>query len=140
MPKAELNWNGRMAFTTTAPSGVEITFDTGPDEGGDLSGPSPVETLVCSLAACTGMDVASLMPKMRLDVTDYRIEVEWERGPIGVWPRPVTKVTLMHYLKGNDLDLALIEKAIRLSEDKYCSVLSTIRSNPEFSSNFEIEV
>ena len=114
-----------------------MTFDTNPDEGGDLSGPSPVEALVCSLAAC--MDVASLMPKMRQDVTDYRIEVEWERGLEGEWPRPVTKVTLRHYLKGNDLDPALIEKAIRLSDEKYCSVLATIRSNPEFGSTFETE-
>ena len=128
MQKAELNWNGRMAFTTTTPSGAEMTFDTNPDEA-----------LVCSLAACMGMDVASLMPKMRQDVIDYRIEVEWERGTEGEWPRPVTKVTLRHYLKGNDLNPALIEKAIRLSDEKYCSVLATIRSNPEFSSTFEIE-
>ena len=139
MQKAELNWNGRMAFTTTTPSGAEMTFDTNPDEGGDLSGPNPVEALVCSLAACMGMDVASLMPKMRQDVTDYRIEVEWERGLEGEWPRPVTKVALKHFLKGNGLDPVLIEKAIRLSDETYCSVLATIRSNPEFSSTFEIE-
>ena len=139
MQKAELNWNGRMAFTTTTPSGAEMTFDTNPDEGGDLSGPNPVEALVCSLAACMGMDVASLIPKMRQGVIEYRIEVEWERGPEGEWPRPVTKVTLRHFLKGNDLNPALIEKAIRLSDERYCSVLSTIRSNPEFSSTFEIE-
>ena len=139
MPEAELTWNGRMAFKGTAPSGVEIAFDTYPESGGDLSAPSPLETFACSVAACGGMDVVSILRKMRQDVTDYSVHIEWERSPEGEWPRPITKVVMTHRLKGNDLDPALVEKAVRLSNEKYCGVLSTIRSEPEVSSTFVIE-
>ncbi|HXH60939.1 MAG TPA: OsmC family protein [Fimbriimonadaceae bacterium] len=134
----DLTWKGNMAFESSTPSGAKFVIDTYVDQGGDESGPTPVETLVSALGACTAMDVVSILKKMRQPVESYRVEVTWERGPKGVWPRPVTKVEVRHIVSGEGLDPAAVEKAVRLSDEKYCSVSATLRSGPEIVTSVEV--
>jgi putative redox protein len=133
----ELAWNGRMGFDAAVPSGGRLSFDTYPDQGGD-GGPTPIEGLVASLAACSAMDVVSILGKMRQPIRAYRVEVEWERTSEGEWPRPVARVVVRHILSG-ELDPDAVEKAVRLSDEKYCGVTATLRTPPQLSTTWEIE-
>ncbi len=137
--KANLSWIGKSQFEAMPPSGNRITFDTHPDHGGENAGPSPLETMLCTLAACTAMDVISILQKKRQDVKSYRVEINGERGPEGQWPRPFTKITVTHIFEGTNLDESAIKRAIELSDEKYCSVSATLRQSPEIVSRWEIE-
>lgn len=137
--RIELDWKGKMAFDAKTPSGATVRLDTYTDEGGEQSGPTPVEALVLSLGACTAMDVVSILEKMRQNVESYRVVVEWERGSHGVWPRPITKFMVKHVLKGEGLDPAAVEKAVKLSNEKYCSVSATLRAGPEIETAWDVE-
>ncbi len=137
--KIDLEWKGKMAFDAMTPSGNTIRIYTFTDSGGEQSGPTPIELLVTSLGACTAMDVVSILEKMRQPLETYNIEIEWERGPKDVFPRPVTKFKLKHVLKGNGLDPDAVAKAIRLSDEKYCSVAATLRSTPEIVTEWSVD-
>lgn len=129
-----------MAFEVTPPSGRKLVLDTYPDEENpNTLGPTPMEMLQASAAVCTAMDVISILRKMKQPVESYRLEVESERAPEGQWPRPFTAIMVRHYIVGQDLDPALVEKAIKLSDEKYCSVMATLRSGPSISQEWKIE-
>ena len=134
-----VEWKGGMAFEANPPSGASFVMDTYPESGGTNSGPTPVETLVSALAGCTAMDVISILQKKRQEVQGYRLEVEWDRGPEGEWPRPVTAVRIRHVLSGVDLDPVAVARAIELSDTKYCSVSATLRPGVAISTEFKIE-
>lgn len=133
----KVTWKGDMRFEAVGDSGRALVMDTHPDLGG-TAGPTPVEALMASLAACSAMDVVSILKKKKQDVTDYWVEVQAQRGPEGVYPRPITKFTVKHVVKGNGLDAVAVARSIELSEEKYCTVLSTLRLGPELDSSFEI--
>src|SRR5688572_134925 len=104
--KAALDWQGGLAFGADVPSGVELTFDNA-EEGESPKGPSPMEALLTSLAACTAMDVISILKKKRQDVVSYRVEIEGDRNPPGAWPRPFTEFRIKHIVEGNVDPVAL---------------------------------
>ncbi len=134
-----VDWKGGMAFEASPPSGAAFVMDTYPESGGHNLGPTPVETLVSALAGCTAMDVVSILQKKRQNLDAYRLEVEWDRGPEGVWPRPVTAVRVRHVLRGKDLDEVAVARAIELSDTKYCSVSATLRPGVAIHTEFVIE-
>jgi putative redox protein len=136
--KASVTWDGEMGFQADPPSGNRFVFDAHPEFGGKNKGPSPLETLLCALAACTGMDVISILRKKRQTVTSYRIEVEGERDPEGTWPRPFKRIRVRHILEGPDLDEAAVQRAVELSDEKYCSVSATLRSRPEIETEWRV--
>lgn len=127
-----------MAFDSVGPSGMKWTMDAYPEPGGVQLGPTPVEALVGSLAACTAMDVVSILKKKRQEVESYRLEVEYTRGPEGEWPRPILQATVRHIVKGN-VDREALARAIELSDEKYCTVAATLRSGPKIVSEWSVE-
>ena len=133
-----VNWQGAESFESRTPSGFLLQMSSPPDEGSPTS-PSPIEVFVSAAASCSGIDVISILKKMRQNVTAYRIEVEWQRGPQGVYPRPITSLILRHVVSGENLDRASVEKAVALSDEKYCGILATLRQSPAISSEFRIE-
>lgn len=128
-----LQWKGGLAFGADPPSGNAFTL-----EGDGHGGATPIETFVASLAACSAMDVVSILQKMRQPVESYRLEVEWERGPKDVYPRPVTRISVRHVVSGA-VDPAALEKAIRLSDEKYCGVTASLRTPPSIESTWAVE-
>lgn len=126
-----VDWTGGTSYTAQIPSQGSLTFDS-------EAGPTPMEALLCSLAACTAMDVVSILEKMRQVVTDYRVEAKGERPPKGTFPRPFTSIAVKHILTGVDLDPLAVERAVRLSEDKYCSVSQTLAKGVEITSEWTI--
>lgn len=135
----QVDWKGKMAFQATMPDGTGFRMDTNEDSGGESSGPSPVEALLASIAACSAMDVVAILRKKRQEPTRYRIEIDHERNPPGEYPRPITSVTIRHILEGDNLEPGAIERAIELSDTKYCSVMATLRHGPTVKSEFRIE-
>ena len=136
--KIDMAWNGSMQFEASTPSGAKFVMDSDSEFGGEADGPTPVETLVSALGACSAMDVISILKKKRQTVGSYRMEITWERGPEGEYPRPVTKVEIKHFLSGEGLDPVAVERAVRLSDEKYCSVAATVRLGAEVTSAWEI--
>jgi len=134
-----VNWKGGMAFEANPPSGNRFVIDASPDSGGADLGPTPVETLLSSVAACSAMDVISILRKKRQNVESYHVEVEWERVPPGDWPRPITSMTVRHVFKGEGLDPAAVAHAVELSDQKYCSVIATFRQCPTVRSEWRVD-
>jgi putative redox protein len=134
-----VNWTGGLAFEAVPPSGNKFTIDAHPAAGGENKGPTPVEALLSSIAACSAMDVLTILQKKRMIVRGYRIEVEGVRVPEGTWPRPFTSMVIRHILLGDNLDPRAVEHAVELSDEKYCSVLATLRQSPEVKSEWRIE-
>lgn len=134
-----VDWKGGMVFEANPPSGNPIRMDAWEEDGGQQSGPTPVETLLSAIAGCSAMDVISILQKKRQVVTSYRIEVDGERGPRGVYPRPFLSITLRHIVKGENLDPAAVARAVELSDTKYCTVITTLRAAPEVKSEFVVE-
>ena len=126
MPTVEASvvWQTKMRFTGTGNrSGFPVALDSPADEG-EFQGASPMEMLLIALGGCTGMDVVSILGKMRQDVTAYEIRVRGERA--AEHPKVYTDIEVEHIVTGRKLDPANVEKAIRLSEAKYCSVSNTL--------------
>jgi putative redox protein len=140
----EVSWKGGMVFEALPPTGNIFTMDAHPELGGDHRGPTPVETLLGAIAACSAMDVVAILQKKRQVITGYRIEVEGVRGPEGQYPRPFLSLTVNHILSGTGpnggpLDPVAVARAVELSDGKYCSVIATLRSSPEVQSKWTIE-
>ena len=119
------------------PTGGKLEFDGTADHSGP--GASPMEALLCSVAACTAIDVLSILEKKRQVVTGYRLEVTGDRPPDGVWPRPFTAITVRHVLKGENIDPVAVARAVELSDEKYCSVSATLRAGVSVTSAWEVE-
>jgi putative redox protein len=133
-----VEWKGGLAFEADPPSGEKFVMDAMPDVGGAGLGPTPVEALMAAVAACSGMDVLSILQKKRQQVTGYRIEVTAVRGPEGEWPRPIVSFVVRHVVSGDDLDPAAVARSVELSDTKYCSVIATLRAAPTVTSEWRI--
>ncbi len=128
-----------MVFESLPPSGNPIRMDAWEEDGGEQSGPTPVETLLSAIAGCSAMDVIMILKKKKQVVTSYRVEIDGERGPRGVYPRPFLSITLRHIVKGENIDPAAVARAVELSDTKYCTVITTLRAAPEVTSEWTIE-
>jgi putative redox protein len=116
---AEARWQEGMQFDVRTGSGHEITVDASADHGGGDAGPRPVGLLLVANATCMGMDVVSILQKMRQEVKAYTLKVTGERADDH--PRVFTHILIEHVLEGQ-VDEAKLAHAIELSEEKYCSV------------------
>lgn len=134
-----MEWKGNMVFQATPPSGVVFTMDSHPELGGQGAGPTPLEAMIASVAACSAMDVLSILQKKQQVVHSYRIEVETVRGPEGVFPRPVSEFKLKHIVSGEGIDPAAVARAVQLSDEKYCSVAATLRQPPQIATEWVIQ-
>jgi putative redox protein len=99
-------------------------------------GPGPMELLLLALGSCTGMDVISILRKMRQPVEEFRIEVHGEMAE--KHPKRYTSIEVVYSFKG-ELDAARVQRAIELSETRYCSVEATLRDAVPITSRFSVE-
>jgi putative redox protein len=126
-----------MGFQSSGPSGNAFAMDAVETAGGRNQGPTPVEAMMGALAACTGIDILTILAKKRMSPTNYRLEVEYVKEA-GDWPRPVTSAIVTHYLEGPDLDPLAVAQAVQLSEEKYCSVSATLKISVEVRARFAV--
>lgn len=117
--KSTIKWAGKMAFSGDSPSGHEIKMDASEEVGGQNSGARPTELLLHAVAGCTGIDIISILNKMRLEPTSFLMEVAGDRAK--EHPKKFTNVSIHYSLEGN-LPEHKVVRAIQLSKDTYCSV------------------
>jgi len=120
----------------TDSNGHSIVIGRSPDEGFTWYGMKPSDLLLISAAACSAYDVVEIMTKQKQPMRDLRIECRGDQMESP--PYTFTHIHL-HYLVYGNVDPVKLEKAIRLSEEKYCSVMSTLRPGVPLSSDFEIQ-
>lgn len=118
-------WLGNMRFESTNPSGQNLFIDASPNEGGKGDGYRPKSLMLSALAGCSGLDVASLIKKMKLKVDDFKIEIE--AGLTDEYPKFYNKVKVEFHFFGPELNKEKLQKAVDLSVEKYCGVMEMFR-------------
>lgn len=119
MGGAKVVWKSGLSFEGSADSGFTLPLDTTVEQGGQNSGFRPMELLLVGLAGCTGMDVISILKKKQQDVVSFEVSVQGERAQ--EHPRIYTHITIEYVIIGHGIDPAAVERAVQLSETKYCS-------------------
>ncbi|WP_373073876.1 OsmC family protein [Zeaxanthinibacter enoshimensis] len=122
-------WKGNMAFETNNTSGLNFTIDASPEDGGEGNGMRPKALMLSALAGCSGLDVAMMFRKMKLEVRDFRIETFAELTE--EHPKYYDKVTVEYHFFGKDLAEAKLQRAVDLSVEKYCGVMEMFRKFAE---------
>ena len=109
-----VNWTNNMAFEADV-EGYKIKLDTKEDQGGTNQGPRPKLLMMVSLAGCTGMDVVSILKKMRVDVDEFWIDIEGDLTEDH--PKHFTRMHIIYNFRGSNLPSDKLEKAIELHPD-----------------------
>lgn len=121
----QVQWINGMRFDGVNRTESGFTMDTDPTHGGKGAGPTPMETVLIALAGCTGMDVVPLLHKMRAPLESLTISVSSHRAPDH--PKVFTDIHLRYVATGRGLQREQVERAVRLSQEKYCSVSAMLR-------------
>ena len=129
---ATLTWSRDLVFTGTTPRGYELDFDADAQWGC-----MPTEALLMSLGGCMAIDIVSILKKMRMDISRFRIEIVGERNPDP--PQYFRAVEMVLHLAGQNLDSHRIERAIALSREKYCSVYNSLRPDLTLNVRYTLE-
>lgn len=115
----DTKWNGKMSFTTEI-NGHKVNIDASPEVGGENTASRPKELMMLALSGCTGMDVVSILAKMRVELDDFHVQVEADLTE--EHPKHYTHMHIKYCFKGKDLPMDKLEKAIDLSQERYCGV------------------
>lgn len=118
-------WKKNLLFESDNPSGHKVLLDTSVENGGSGTGLTPKAMMLSSLGACTGLDVVSVLNKMKVTLEDFKIIVTGDLTE--THPKYYQKVNVAYYFYGKDLDEDKIKKAVNLSVDKYCGVMEMFR-------------
>ena len=118
-------WKGKMQFEATNPSGETLLINAGEENGGEGPGLRPKAMMLAALAGCSGLDVASLLEKMKLEVHDFKIETT--ANLTEEHPKIYDKVTVEYHFYGPTLEEAKLQRAVDLSIEKYCGVMEMFR-------------
>lgn len=132
----ETAWQSGMSFVAKFNEG-DIVYDADESVGGENKGLRPKATMLGALAGCTGMDVVSLLTKMRAEVESFRIEIKGELTE--EHPKVYKTVDVNYFFGGNELKKDKIEKAVDLSVNRYCGVFEMFRSFAKVSHSINYE-
>lgn len=132
---ADVQWYSEMAFKATV-NGHELMLDLSEDAGGKNQGPRPKPLLLVSLGGCTGMDVISILKKMRIEPDYFNVSVEGEVTE--EHPKHFTKIHIIFEFRGKDLPIEKLQKAIDLSKERYCGISYTLQQAVELTSEIKI--
>jgi|UniRef100_A0A7V3VSD5 putative redox protein len=119
-----LDWNGKMKFTAHTPSGHDVVLDSDQDVGGEDTAPRPMEVLLAALAGCTAMDVISILEKMKSSPEKFRIDIDYTKAK--EHPKVYTSIHLK-YVFSRNVPKENAEKAVNLSQTKYCSASAMLK-------------
>jgi len=134
--KARIKWVEQVSFLGETESGHAVLMDAAPAAGGRNLGPRPMEMLLLGAGGCSSFDVITILKKGRQDVTDCYVEIDAERAETD--PKVFTKIHLHFVVKGRAIKTELVEKAIKLSADKYCSASIMLGATATMTHDFEV--
>ena len=117
--KARVKWLEQVSFVAESGSGHAVVVDGAPDAGGRNLGMRPMEMVLAGAAACTAFDVVWILKRARQPVSDCIVDAKAERAPVE--PKVFTRIHLEYAIAGRGLDPRQVERAVKLSKEKYCS-------------------
>ncbi len=135
--EAKVKWIANMKFVGEDTLGHTVLMDTRPEVGGENSASTPMDLLLIALGGCTGMDIVSILRKMKIEFKSVEIEIRGERASEP--PRVYRKIELVYKVKGNNIPNDKVKKAVKLSQEKYCSISAMLRPTVEISYTVEIK-
>jgi len=122
--RVKVNWLENMAFEAEV-NGHKIIIDAAEPVGGENRGPRPKPLMLVALAGCTGMDVVSILKKMRVELDGFNVVVEGDLTEDH--PKQFSQMRVIYEFKGKDLPMDKLENAVNLSEERYCGVSAMYR-------------
>ena len=132
-----VRWTGEgMAFIAETGSNHLVTMDGAPDGGGRNLAPRPMEMVLAGTGGCTAYDVVVILKKSGQAVTGCEVRLSSERAPAD--PKVFTRIHMHFVVRGRALKRNLVEHAIRLSHEKYCSASIMLGKMAEITKDFEI--
>jgi putative redox protein len=134
---AKVIWKKGLSFDGTSDSGFEIPLGTSIDHGGAGDGTSPMELVLIGLGGCTAMDVISILEKKHQKVTNFEVHLHAERAT--EHPKVFTDIMLEYVVTGYEIDPEAVQRAIELSETKYCSVSGMISKVAHVQTKFTVK-
>jgi putative redox protein len=134
--KARVKWVEQVSFLGETESGHAVLMDGSPAAGGRNLGPRPMEMLLIGAGGCTSFDVVSILKKSRQAISDCYVELEAERAEAD--PKVFTRIHMHFVVKGKDIKPEAVEKAIKLSAEKYCSASIMLGATAKITHDFEV--
>jgi putative redox protein len=134
--KARVQLVEGMTFVAESGSGHAVVVDAAPDVGGKNLGARPMELVLMGTGACTAIDVVHILRKARQPVTGCVVELESERAPED--PKVFTRIHMRYIVSGKGLAQAQVERAIKLSKEKYCSATIMLAKTAEVTFDYEV--
>jgi putative redox protein len=133
-----INWLAAsgMAFVAETGSGHVLTMDGAPDGGGRNLAPRPMETVLAGTGGCTAYDVVLILKRGRHDVRGCQVKLQAERAESD--PKVFTAIHMHFVVAGRELPEAAVERAIRMSHEKYCSASAMLAKTAAITTSFEI--
>lgn len=132
-----VRWNGEgMSFIAETESGHLVAMDGAPDGGGRNLAPRPMELVLAGTGGCTAYDVVLILKRSRQDVTSCELKLAAERAPTD--PKVFTKIHMHFIVHGRNLKPSMVENAVRLSREKYCSASKMLEKTAAITADFEI--
>jgi putative redox protein len=133
----KVKWVDGSQFVASDATGHSVVMDVSKEHGGEGSGFGPMQLLLVALGGCSGMDVVDILRKQRQKLESLELHVSGER--VSEHPRVYGKVHVEYRVKGKDLKEKFVQRAVELSQKKYCSVAATLRPKAEVSYNYIIQ-
>ncbi len=134
--KARIKLVEGITFVAESGSGHAVVVDGAPDVGGRNLGARPMELVLMGTGACSAIDVVLILRKARQDIVDCVVELEAERSEKD--PKVFTKIHLRYIVTGRKLAPAQVERAVKLSKEKYCSATIMLAMSAEVSYAIEV--
>ncbi len=128
---AKVSWVDGALFVAEGGSGHTLTMDGAPDIGGRNLASRPMEVVLMGMGGCTAIDVVSMLKKQRQDIEGVEVLLSAERAT--EHPMVFTEVTLVYTVRGRKLNKALVERAVSLSDEKYCSATAMFKKSAKVS-------
>ena len=134
--KTRVKWTEGVSFVVETGSGHALVVDGAPEAGGRNIGPRPMELVLAGTAACTAFDVVWILKKARQPVADCVVEAAAERAPAE--PKVFTRIHFKYAIAGRGLDPKQVERAVKLSKEKYCSATIMLAKTAEIT--YEVSI
>jgi putative redox protein len=136
--KTTIRWMGpdTMRFVAQTGSGHLLTMDGAPEGGGENLAPRPMEVVLAGTGGCTAYDVVLILRKSGQDVRSCEVQLEADRAETD--PKVFTRINFHFVVRGRGLKTNLVERAIKLSHDKYCSASAMLALTAKLETTWEV--
>lgn len=133
----KLKWDGEMRFIAENETAASLTMDTGQAYGGSGKYPTPMNLLIMALGGCSGMDIVSILEKMRVDIKRFEMDIETKRRAEA--PEYFEEIHMVFTISGDGLTEDKARRAAKLSTEKYCSVGVMLREKAKITYDVRVE-